>query len=349
MGENRTKQDQSGPPSDPDGAQPFADLTPDLILDAVDAAGYVSNGRCLALNSYENRVYRIGLEDGSDALSSLVVKFYRPARWTDEAIDEEHQFALELAGNEIPVVAPLQIDGETLLRFGGYRYAVYPNRGGRWPDLERHDNREWLGRFLGRIHMLGRERGFVHRETLNVFERGWDAANYVLENDWLPDSLIPAYESVSRDLLEMIEQAMAGAGGGRVLRLHGDCHPGNILWTDDGPHFVDLDDCMMGPAIQDLWMLLSGDREEMATQLGDLLEGYRRFSDFDRHELSLIEPLRSLRMIHYSAWLARRWHDPAFPRAFPWFAETRYWEEQILALREQMALIDESPIEIDRY
>lgn len=330
-----------------DGEQPYSSLTPDRILDAIDALGFASAGGSLALNSYENRVYRIGVDTAAGEASTLVAKFYRPGRWSDAAILEEHEFALELEQQEIPVVAPLVVDGQSLHRHCGFRYAVYPNRGGRWPDLESRGNREWLGRFLGRIHALGRKTHFEHRDTLTVSERGWDAANYVLENDWLPDTLVPAYESLARDLLELVEQVMAGSDTNGYLRLHGDCHPGNILWTDDGPHFVDLDDCVMGPAVQDLWMLLSGDRDEMSRQLTDLIEGYTRFAEFDLREVSLIEALRSLRMIHYSAWLARRWNDPAFPRAFPWFGESRYWEEQILALREQMALIQEPPLSID--
>ena len=338
-----TKHDQSD-------VQPYEGLTPDTILDAIDALGFVTTGTTLALNSYENRVYQIGIEseDKHGADSAVVVKFYRPGRWSDDAILEEHAFSLELVTQEVPVVAPLQFDEITLHEFDGFRYAVFPRRGGRWPDLENKQNRQWLGRFLGRIHACGGVRDFQFRETLNVQQRGWESVSFINENNWIPEHLEVAYDSLTDDLLAIVEASVQGyeATVGGWIRLHGDCHPGNILWTDDGPHFVDLDDCVMGPAIQDLWMLLSGSREEMGEQIADILEGYAQFADFDHRQLGLIEPLRTLRMIHYSAWLARRWQDPAFPRAFPWFAESRYWEEHILALREQLALLQEPPLEL---
>ena len=330
--------------------KPYEGLTPDTVLDAIDALGFVTSGTMLALNSYENRVYQVGIESEEEqgAYPAVVVKFYRPGRWSDEAILEEHAFSLELVAQEIPVVAPLQLDQKTLHDIDGFRYAVFPRRGGRWPDLENKENRRWLGRFLGRIHACGGTLDFDHRETLNVEQRGWVSVDYLNENNWIPAHLEEAYDSLTQDLLSVVEEAVEGyeSTAGGWIRLHGDCHPGNILWTDDGPHFVDLDDCIMGPAIQDLWMLLSGDREEMGEQMGDILEGYAQFANFDYRQLSLIEPLRTLRMIHYSAWLARRWEDPAFPRAFPWFAESRYWEEHVLALREQQALLQEPALEL---
>ena len=330
--------------------KPYGGLTPDTILDAIDALGFVTTGATLALNSYENRVYQVGIESdsGHDAGQAVVVKFYRPRRWSDEAIQEEHAFSLELVAKEVPVIAPLQIDETTLHDIGGFRYAVFPRRGGRWPDLENKQNRQWLGRFLGRIHACGGVREFRFREALNVEQRGWESVNFINENNWIPTHLKPAYDSLTNDLLVIVEELIQGyqSAAGGWIRLHGDCHRGNILWTDDGPHFVDLDDCVMGPAIQDLWMLLSGSREEMGEQMADILEGYAQFADFDHRQLGLIESLRTLRMIHYSAWLARRWQDPAFPRAFPWFAESRYWEEHILALREQLALLQEPALEL---
>ena len=328
------------------GETPYAGLSPDAMLAAVESVGLRCSGSLLALNSYENRVYQIGLEEGeADALGGdadfIVAKFYRPERWTDAAILEEHAFALELADNEIPVVAPLDIGGATLHRQGGYRFALFPRRGGRWPELATTDDRQWMGRFLGRIHAVGAAGSFDARPELTLERLGYEPVGELLDGNWLPPHLETGYEALTADLLAVIEQRFDEAAGVATLRIHGDCHPGNVLWTDDGPHFVDLDDCMTGPAVQDLWLFLSGSRDEMAVQLGDLLDGYRQFMPFDARALHLIESLRTLRMLHYSAWIARRWSDPAFPRAFPWFAENKYWEEHVLALREQRAALDE--------
>lgn len=319
---------------------PFDALGPDTVLGAVEAFGLPVDGRFLALNSYENRVYQVGVEDATP----VVVKFYRPGRWSDAAIREEHDFARELLAHEIPVVAPLDQDGESLQRYRGFRYAVYPRRGGRPPELDDPDTREWLGRFLGRIHAVGATRPFRHRPMLDVAGFGDAARSYLLERGLIPAHLEIAYTTLSTDLLTAIRACFERAGGVASRRLHGDCHPGNILWTDAGPHFVDLDDCCDGPAVQDLWMLLSGPREEMTLQLSDVLAGYEDFMDFDRRELHLIEALRSLRMMNYAAWLARRWDDPAFPLAFPWFGSDRYWEEHVLGLREQAAALSEPPL-----
>lgn len=314
---------------------PYADLSPDAVLDALESAGFRCDGRVLALNSYENRVYQIGIEDGEP----VVAKFYRPGRWTDAAILEEHAFALELAAQEIPVVAPLVQAGNSLHAHRGFRFAIFPRRGGRWPELGTSNEREWVGRFLGRIHRVGRAARFLHRPRLNIEELGRKARDFVLDGDWMPDYLADKYSDVTEELLIEVERQAADWGGATLGRIHGDCHRGNILWTDAGPHFVDLDDCQTGPAIQDLWMLLSGGQQEMRTVMRDLVTGYEQFTPFDRAELRLIEPLRALRMIHYSAWLARRWHDPAFPKAFPWFAEPRYWEDHYRALDEQLAAV----------
>src|SRR5690606_23629969 len=319
---------------------PFYELGPEQVLDAVEAVGFRCDGRFLALNSYENRVYQIGLEEAAP----VVVKFYRPGRWSDDAILEEHAFARQLAEAEIPVVAPLAVEGKTLLRHKGFRFAVFPRRGGRWPELSDPDTREWLGRFLGRIHARAATEPFRHRPALDRESHGIEPSRYLLQSGLIPGYLTDAYRTLIDDLLERIAACYARAGDVAYIRLHGDCHPGNILWTDAGPHFVDLDDCRMGPAVQDLWMLLSGDRAEQSLQLSDILAGYEEFHDFDRRELHLIEALRTLRMIHYAAWLARRWADPAFPQAFPWFGSERYWEEHVLALREQAALLDEPPL-----
>jgi Ser/Thr protein kinase RdoA (MazF antagonist) len=319
---------------------PYAELSPNRVLEAVESVGWLTDGRSLALASYENRVYQVGVDDGD----FVVVKFYRPERWSDAAILEEHAFALELEAAEIPVVAPLVIDGHSLHEHAGYRFAVFPRRGGRWPELSTVEERQWMGRFIGRIHAVGATATFRHRSTLTIEAFGDASVRALLEGDWVPPHLEPNYRSVTEQLLDAIRECFELAGPLRPLRIHGDCHPGNVLWTDQGPHFVDLDDCMMGPAVQDLWLFLSGTPEEMAAQLGDLLAGYDQFAEFDPRQLRLIEALRSLRMIHYAAWLARRWDDPAFPRAFPWFADTRYWEEHVLALKEQLGALGGVPL-----
>jgi Ser/Thr protein kinase RdoA (MazF antagonist) len=321
---------------------PYSDLSPETVLDAIEALGVRCDGRVLALNSYENRVYQIGLEEADP----LVAKFYRPNRWSDAAILEEHAFARELAAQEIPVVAPLDPGGRTLHEHRGFRYAVFPRRGGRWPELGTRDEREWVGRFLGRIHAVGRAAFFHARGSLDVQRLGREARDTVLDGDWMPDYLADKYAEVTDELLENIEARAYQWGGARLGRILGDCHRGNILWTDAGPHFVDLDDCLAGPAIQDLWMLLSGDAQEMRGELTDLLKGYEQFCAFDRSEIALIEPLRALRMIHYCAWLARRWDDPAFPKAFPWFAEPRYWEQHFRALQDQLVAVMAPPLEL---
>lgn len=312
-------------------------LEPDTILQAVDSVGHLTSGRMLALNSYENRVYRIELEQGG----LLVAKFYRPDRWSEEAIREEHAFAHELASEEIPVVAPLVFDNETLLQYQGYRFALFPLQGGRWPDLEYTEDLIWMGRFIARIHAVGGKQTFQHRQDINIQRFGTDAVEYLLANHFIPDHLQQAYRTLADDLLLDIQRLFDQAGRYSKLRLHGDCHRGNVLWTDKGPHFVDLDDCCNGPAIQDLWMLLSGERAEMTVQMIDLLEGYNEFASLDMAEMHLIEPLRTLRMIHYASWLARRWDDPAFPQAFPWFDTIQYWEQHILELREQLSRLRE--------
>ncbi len=322
----------------PAGTAPdYAGLTPDVLLAAVDRCGFRTSGHFLALNSYENRVYQVGLEDGPP----VIAKFYRPDRWTDAAILEEHAFSLELAEQEIPVIAPLVTEAVTLHFHAGYRYTLYPQQGGHWPELNRRDERLWMGRFIARIHAVGASRPFAHRPVLDIDSFGHQSTRFLLEREFLPAHTETAYRTLVEDLLVQVEHCYDVAGNVSHIRLHGDCHPGNILWTDAGPHFVDLDDCRTGPAIQDLWMLISGERHDMQLQLSELLEGYLQFSEFDYRELQLIEALRTLRMIHYAAWLARRWDDPAFPQAFPWFNTPRYWEEHILALREQASLMNE--------
>ena len=322
---------------------PYERLTPECILDAVESCGHRCDGRLTALNSYENRVYQVGLEDGV----ALVAKFYRPQRWSDEAILEEHAFALELAAREIPVVAPIAAAGNTLHEHAGFRFALYPRRGGRSPELEDPATLARLGRFIGRIHGVGAAVRFRQRPALDMESFGREPSRFLLEGSFVPGDLVAAYRSVVDDVLERVARCYERAGAVRAIRLHGDCHAGNILWTDEGAHFVDLDDARMGPAMQDLWMCLSGERDAMEAQLGALMAGYREFMDFNADELWLIEALRTLRVIHYAGWLARRWDDPAFPANFPFFNTQRYWQDHILTLREQAAVLDETPLRLD--
>ena len=318
----------------------FAGLTPDMVLDAVDSLGLRTDGRLLALNSYENRVYQVGLEDSAP----LVAKFYRPARWPDAAILEEHAFVSELAEREIPVVPALMLNEHTLHSHGGFRFSVFAKHGGRAPELDQRDTLEWMGRFIGRIHAVGAIAPYQQRPTLDIDSFGVEPSTFLLSHDFIPPDLSEVYRGVVALALDGVQRCFDRAGAVNQLRLHGDCHIGNVLWTDAGPHFVDFDDSRMGPAVQDLWMLLSGERNDMTRQLADLLAGYEDFHDFDPRELHLIEALRTLRLIHYAAWIARRWDDPAFPAAFPWFNTQRYWQDRILELREQIALMDEPPL-----
>lgn len=320
---------------------PYTDLTPATVLDALESAGLRGDGRLLALNSYENRVYQVWLEDGA----SVVAKFYRPGRWSDAQILEEHAFVAELAAREVPAVAPIELGGRSLRAHAGYRFAVFPRRGGRTPELEDPETLRWLGRFVGRIHAVGAARGFSARPSLDLESFGREPRDWLLAHDFVPGDLREAWTSAADQALRGAAGCFARAGSLGALRLHGDCHAGNVLWTGDGPHFVDFDDARTGPAVQDLWMLLSGERAAMESQLARLLEGYRQFRDFDPRELHLVEALRTLRLLHYSAWIARRWDDPAFPAAFPWFNTQRYWQDRILELREQIALMDEPALE----
>ncbi len=332
-----------------DRSRPYEGLTPDAVLDALESVGLRGDGRLLALNSYENRVYQVSLEDDS----TVVAKFYRPLRWSDAQILEDHAFSLELAEREIPVVAPVVIKDKTLHQFPGSRFAVFPRRGGRPPELEDMKVLEWIGRFLGRIHAVGAAHPFKVRPALNVETFGIEPRDWLRASGMIPADLREAWISTVDLALQAAENHFQ-SNQARSIRLHGDCHAGNILWTHEGnragalggPHFVDLDDARMGPAVQDLWMLLAGDRESAARQMKALLDGYESFHAFNREELGLIEPLRTLRLLHYSYWLARRWEDPAFPAAFPWFGTQRYWQDRILELREQTSAMDEAPLSV---
>ena len=337
----------------------FEPLTPDLVLDALDSVGLRGDGRLTALSSYENRVYQVQLEDGS----AVVAKFYRPERWSDAQIQEEHDFAAELMAAEIPAIGPLRLLDATLHHFGGFAFSVSPRRGGRPPELDDAEVLEWIGRFLARIHTVGAKKPFAVRPALNVQSFGVESMQWLLEHDMIPLDVQTAWAKqcqIAIDLIAAPALSMGSTGKNdihqgaqfKLLRLHGDCHPGNILWTPadaaqaagPGPHFVDLDDARMGPAVQDLWMLTSGDRQQRSRQLGLLVDGYEQFREFDRAELVLIEPLRTLRLIHYSAWLARRWSDPTFPRNFPWFGSSDYWQGQVQMLEEQIEAMQEDPL-----
>ena len=330
-----------------DSRHPYEVLTPDVVMDALAAVGLHGDGRLMALSSYENRVYQVHLEEPVNDVAIVVPKFYRPGRWTEAQIDEEHAFSTELQQAEVPAVAPLVLAGRTLHQHGGFAFSVSPRRGGRMPELDDGEVLEWIGRYLARLHTVGAKRPFEQRPAIDVATFGEEPRDWLLTHDGIPLDVQGDWQRACETALAQIRSAFAAAreNGVRNLRLHGDVHPGNILWTPGGgPHFVDLDDARTGPAVQDLWMLLSGERVQRQKQLGGLLDGYEQFRDFDRNELALIEPLRTLRLIHYSAWLARRWDDPAFPIAFPWFGSSDYWRGQVQMLEEQMEAMEEEPL-----
>ncbi|MCG9695395.1 serine/threonine protein kinase [Shewanella sp. Isolate11] len=316
-------------------------LTPDLILDAIESLAIYPETGLLALNSYENRVYQFR----SDDKVRYVVKFYRPERWSNEQILEEHQFSAELAEQEIPIATPIIIDGHSLHEYQGYRFALFPSMGGRAFEVDNLDQLEEVGRFIGRIHQYSQTKAFVYRDSLTPQLLGDESLAWLKASGHVPASLQTAYFTIVEQVLAKAKQMWAEVDA-RSIRLHGDLHPSNILWTPDGPGFVDLDDAKMGPAIQDIWMMLAGDRQQQTLQLEVLLEAYQEFCDFDNRELTLIEPLRAMRMLHYNAWLSRRWQDPAFPMNFPWYGEEKYWEQQILAFKEQLAMLDEPPLSL---
>jgi Ser/Thr protein kinase RdoA (MazF antagonist) len=320
-------------------ARPFEALSPDVVLDAAASVGIEGDGRLLALNSYENRVYQLGTDAGN-----LVLKFYRAGRWSDAQITEEHEFTAEMAAAELPVAAPLQIQGATLFRYQDYRFCAFPWMPGRAPELDAAQSLTLLGRAIARVHQIGCVRPFRVRPRLSAQRLGWEARESVLASELMPQDLSARYEEVSGELLEAVEGIFESAGEGVAIRIHGDCHLGNLLWNERGPVFVDLDDCMMGPRVQDLWMLLSGTPAEQQRQWAEILEGYQQFANFDYREVLLVEALRSLRMLHHAARVAQRWRDPAFPRAFPWFGERRNWENYVLDLMEQSSNMREQPL-----
>lgn len=321
---------------------PYDRLNPDMIIDAVESVGYLSDARLLALNSYENRVYQVGIEDAQP----IIAKFYRPERWSEAQIREEHAFSLELAEAEISVVPPMaDAQGSTLHRYDDFQFALFARRGGYPPELDNLDNLLVLGRTLGRIHAIGRTQPFAHRQAISVQRMLRDSREFLLDG-FIPKDLIDAYASLTSDLDTLTSDVMAEVGDEDLIRVHGDCHVGNILWRDDTAHFVDFDDCCSAPAVQDLWMFLNGERHDRQLQLSELIEGYSEFCDFDPRQIRWVEALRTLRLVHYAAWLARRWEDPAFPRSFTWFNSERYWADHILELREQMSALHEEPLQL---
>ena len=331
----------------------YEKLTPDVVLDALASVGLYGDGRLLALSSYENRVYQVHLEapvgEGAAAGDIVVVKFYRPERWSDEQIIEEHVFAAELMAAEIPVVGALLLNGSSLHHFAGFSFSVSPRRGGRRPELDDFSVLEWIGRFLARIHTVGSAQPFKHRPALDLQSFGYASRERLLAGNYLPLDMESRWLKAFEEAMAVTQAVFESVGDTRSLRLHGDCHPGNILWTPEGvegagPHFVDLDDARSGPAVQDLWMLLSGERAHCNRQLGALVDGYEEFREFPRAELALIEPLRTLRLVHYSAWLAQRWHDPIFPINFPWFGSSDYWKGQVDMLEAQTEAMQEAPL-----
>ncbi|WPB57408.1 serine/threonine protein kinase [Xylophilus sp. GOD-11R] len=356
------------PPASGDVLHPYATLGPETVLDALASIGLFGEGQLMALSSYENRVYQVRLEDGSQ----VIAKFYRPGRWSDAQIAEEHAFSAELTAAEVPAVAPMTIAGSTLHHHAGFAFSVSPRRGGRSPELDDDEVLEWTGRFLARLHTVGAARPFITRPALDIHTFGHEPRDWLMRHQGLPLDVQSEWLSACDAALAAVAASELGSVTPRstatdddddeyrdgppdqplpmaAIRLHGDCHPGNILWTPaespgGGPHFVDLDDARTGPAIQDLWMLASGDRRQRTGQLSVLIDGYEQVRRFDRRELALIEPLRTLRLLHYSAWLARRWDDPAFPAAFPWFGSSDYWRGQARILREQVDAMEEPPL-----
>ncbi|WP_158966374.1 serine/threonine protein kinase [Paraglaciecola sp. L3A3] len=316
----------------------FSGLNPDLILDAIESVDIRVESGLLALNSYENRVYQFIAEDKK----RYVVKFYRPQRWTQLQIQEEHDFSIELANHEIPVVPPIQYAGQSLHEYKGYYFAIFNSVGGRQFEVDNLDQLEWMGRFVGRMHAVAKSAKFKYRPEISINEHLVLPLQELQNSTLIPQGLHSPFFTILQQVTTLASEQFFNS---QPIRLHGDCHPGNILWRD-GPTFVDLDDCRSGPAIQDLWMMLSGDRHQQFVQLDTLIAAYEEFHHFDSSQLALIEPLRAMRMVHYMAWLSKRWQDPAFPQAFPWFADGKYWEQQILALKEQFSALHEQPIKL---
>jgi Ser/Thr protein kinase RdoA (MazF antagonist) len=323
----------------------FSALSPDLIIDGLESAGFVVDSGLLALNSYENRVYQFH----DDNLVKYVTKFYRPQRWQLQQIKEEHDFSFELAEQELPIVAPLKVDGQSLFEYQGYHFAVFPCRGGRIFEVDNLDQLEWMGRFIARIHAVSSQHDFKYRPSFNSNEMLLQARETILSSNYVPKSLLTPFVTILDQVIAIATEQYLPVKQMREIRLHGDCHAGNILWRDEGPHFVDLDDCRSGPAIQDLWMMLSGDRQQQLLQLDTLLMGYEEFNTFENEQLILIESLRTMRVVNYMAWLCKRWQDPAFPQNFPWFNTEKYWEQQILMLKEQMSALQQPPLSLQNF
>ena len=323
----------------------YDQLTPDTVLNAIDSVlveqGKMTSGHQMALNSYENRVYQIGIENEQP----VIAKFYRPERWSDAAIYQEHDFTLAALEDELPVIAPLVINDETLFQYEGFRFALYPRQGGQSEQIERREDFEQMGRLLARLHQTANVVDASQRPVMTPDRFAIQSRQYLLENQWIPEDLLPAYETLSKDVVDILQQRWDEHQPSLRL-VHGDLHIGNLIWYQQQPYMLDLDDCIKAPRIQDIWMMLYGERDQMMAQLSDIARGYEMFLPFPAHELPLIETLRTMRLMNYSAWLAKRWDDPAFPQAFPWFNTGRYWSEQILTLREQMAALQEPSLQL---
>lgn len=326
----------------------FFEITPERVLEAVESGGFQCTGRCMQLSSYENRVYDVELEledaPKQGPFNRRIVKFYRPGRWTREQILEEHEFLADLRAAEIPAIAPIAFaDGETLKLTpqGGIWYALFPKVGGRAPDELTDDQLRRIGMLLARIHNVGAAKAAPHRIELNPSTYGLQNLEYLLSN-WIPMDFRAKYEAAVRDICSIVEPWFKELSLKQIHRVHGDCHLGNLLWNQEGPFFLDFDDMVRAPAAQDIWLLTPGRDQETKYARESLLEGYTEFRAFDRSTLRLIEPLRALRFVHYTAWVARRWEDPAFPAAFPEFGSHHYWADETQDLEEQLRLIRES-------
>ena len=315
-------------------------LSPDFMLDAIESIGIHVDSGLLELNSYENRVFQF-LDENRQR---FVVKFYRPARWSDEQIQEEHDFSLQLKSADIDVVAPLQFDGCSLFIYQGYRFAIFPSAGGRPIEVDNLDALESVGRNLGRVHQLASQQSFLHRPTVSVVEFVQTPKQILQQNNFVPVHLETSFFDVY-DLLSKEIALQYKPDDKQLIRLHGDLHAGNILWRDKVT-LLDFDDCRQGPAVQDVWMMLHGERHEQLLQLEVMLEGYEEFCSFDTKQLTLIEPLRAMRMMHYMGWIAKRWQDPAFSRHFAWFTDEQYWQQQVTVLQEQIDNMQKSPLSL---
>ena len=322
----------------------FLELTPERILDAVEEFGVRATGRVLQLNSMENRVYEVEIEVEDDQVETRhdrfrVAKFYRPQRWSKEQILDEHAFLLDLVERDIPVIAPIQNEnGDTLKTIADIHCALFPKSGGRIPQEFTDEELERMGRLIARLHFVGAARPATARIQLSPQTYGIENLEKIISLGFLPNEYFNTYSNLVKTLSQTISPWFDGI---EMLRIHGDLHLANILWDDAGPKLVDFDDMLVGPPIQDLWLIVPGRDEESRRQFRVMINAYQELRAFDRKSLRLVEPLRALRMIHFSAWIAKRWEDPAFKRIFPGFGSNAYWSEQIGDLQDQLSVIRE--------